>query len=410
MFPLFIIDLGSYKTCCLLVEPNETTPQIMTVLGYAHLQSQGISEGGIIHLDKVKNTVQQCLNHIRNTAPLTFKDNAPMHVMFSVHCPKGSSRILQATVPLHGQPVSQGTLNKLMNIYRQYGAKNEDYLLHAFNLGYKVDDTPILHAPLQAEGENITQNLHAITVAPETIDALMALAEHCGLTPVGFVNSAMAPASICLSPVEKQRGSMVIDLGHETTKIAVYHHNQCLHTDSIPMGGHHISQDIAGLGIALKQAVRIKHHYARLSVTSIDTIENIDIIQNNKARKKISSSHLTGIVRPRVDEIFEMVQNCIERADFDHVESAVLTGGTSRLEGIDTLASQKLNKTIRVSRATNSVQNPPQTMLGNEFSTLYGLAQHAIAQPEDIRNKITHVQRLGPHLGHRTWAWIRDNF
>lgn len=411
MNPTFLFDLGSYKTCCLLVAPDENAPNTLTVLAHDHRQSQGIKRGAISDINAVTATMQNCITTITNKYPQYFNRKSPTPVIFNVHCPNGYSRIFQATAPLHGQPVSTGDVNKLMNICRHHWGDSADYLLHAYNLGYQVDNTPMGQNPHQAMGDNLTLNLHAVTIAPQTYATLNTLAERCGLSLSYGVHGAIAPATACLNPTDLERGAILLDLGGDTTKIAIYHHNQCLHTDSIPLGGNHISQDIAQiLEISPNHATGIKHHYARLAVDSNDNKNTIALTKLDKTQHKISSSHLTDIIRPRVIEMLELVQNRIDTAGFDHIGNVVLTGGTSRLDGLDKMITHALNKDVRTSYATGCITAPPPTMQGNEFSTLYGLAQHLLTPPAEIRNTIVQHRGLGRHLGNKTWNWIRDNW
>src|SRR5207245_6719596 len=152
----------------------------------------------------------------------------------------------------------------------------------------------------------------------------------------------LASAEAVLSPDEKELGVLLIDIGGGTTDAALFREGAIWHTAILPLGGDHITNDIAvGLRTPTGEAEDLKKRYG-CSLTSLvredETIE-VPSVGGRKPRQ-LSRQILSEIVQPRVEEIFTLIAREFGRAGFQDAATAgaVVTGGTSLMEGVPELA------------------------------------------------------------------------
>jgi cell division protein FtsA len=179
----------------------------------------------------------------------------------------------------------------------------------------------------------------------------------CHLDISAAVVSSYASALSCLVEDEMDLGVAVIDMGGGTTKLSVFNEGVLVHTDIIPVGGMHVTSDIArGLGTPILQAERLKTLHGHALLMSMDDNEIIDVPQIGEDQYSqsgpISKSILVSIIQPRLEETFELIKSRLAASGFDKIvgRHIVLTGGASLLPGMRELASLVFNKQVRVGR------------------------------------------------------------
>ena len=407
--PTVVIDLGSYKISCFIINTDDNGETV--ILGHAQRQSQGITKGIISNMDLVADAVQDCINTATSTAKVPLKNRGTLPAIFNIHCDGAHSEISREDIPLHGQPVGTGSISGLYNKFRQHYSDPNAFLLHAYNLGYQIDGGAILQKVLQSHGNVLSLNVHMVNIKKSTHTNFITLAGRCHLTLVRTISSAIAPAPSCLNDKEYQHGVILVDLGHETTKFSIFHHGHCIHTDFINLGGKNITKDIAQIfNISENHAQGIKHHHGRLISSLNDHKETFTITQNNGETKVVSVSYLTNVIRPRVDEILDFIQHRIEQSEFDHIGNIVFTGGSARLHGLEVLTQKKLHKSARIAMNIDPLSPNNFSMVGLEFSSLYGLIRHLKFPTDEVRDRIMRHRTMGQSALGKTWLWIRDNF
>ena len=407
--PTVVIDLGSYKISCFIINTDDNGDTV--ILGHAQRQSQGIKKGVIHNMDMATQAVIDCINDAQRTVKVALKNRGNLPAVFNIHCDGAHSEICNEYMPLHGQPVGTGTISSLYHKFRRHYSDPNAFLLHAYSLGYQIDDGVIQKNVLQSHGDRLSLNVHMVNIKKSTHSNLITLAQRCDLTLVRTISSAIAPAPSCLHDKEFKHGVILIDLGHETTKFSIFHHDRCIHTDFINLGGNSITKDIATIfNISKNHAQGIKHHHGRLIASLNDHKEKFVITQNSGETQKVSVSYLTNVIRPRMDEILEIIQHRIEESQFDHIGHIVFTGGGARLHGLELLAQQKLHKSTRIAMHIDTLAPDNFAMVGLEFSSLYGLTHHLNNPADEVRDRIMRHRSIGQSVFSKTWLWIRDNF
>ena len=176
-----------------------------------------------------------------------------------------------------------------------------------------------------------------------------------------------------------------LDMGGGTTSLAVFVSGQLVHTEIIPVGGLHVTNDIArGLSTPISYAERMKTLYGSAIPSPADDREMLRVPlvgeDEDGASNQVPRSMLIQIVQPRLEETLELVRSHLEKSGFDKMAGrrVVLTGGASQMQGVRDLAGLVLDKQVRLGRPVG-LHGLPEAAGGPAFSTCAGLIRYALA-------------------------------
>ena len=184
-----------------------------------------------------------------------------------------------------------------------------------------------------------------------------------------------------------------------------------VHSDSIPIGGWHVTSDIArGLTTSMRDAERLKTLFGSVLPGESDSQDMIDVPplgERDASRPNhMPREALAEVVRPRLEETFELIRDRLAEVGFGDSRSmrVVLTGGASQLNGLRELASSKLGREVRLG-GPPMIHGLAPSMRGPAFSTCVGLLIFA------AREGLSHSPGQGQNGRlNRIGYWIRDNF
>jgi cell division protein FtsA len=260
--------------------------------------------------------------------------------------------------------------------------------------------------------------MHTVTADIASPRNLMLAVESCHLSVEAMAASPYVAGLSVLADDEADLGAAVVDMGAGTTTLAVFSGGNFIHADGFALGGHHVTMDLArGLKTRVADAERIKAFYGTVLPGGTDEREMITVpVVGDDPREPaqpVSRSRLVGIIRPRVEEILEMVRDRLAASPFsaDPRGTVVLTGGASQLAGLTELAAHILNRTVRVGRPLGmSGLNDPAK--GPAFAVATGLLVYPQAahlehyEPRRTRHTMTGTGGYIAKVG----QWLRESF
>jgi cell division protein FtsA len=419
-----VLDIGSSKIACLVLRfdgsstlSDEGTIGSLAgqsgfrVIGAATTRSRGVKFGEICAMAETERAIRTALQAAQKMANIRVD-----HVIACFSGAEPRSYGLDAQVPMGGEEVTEDDIARVMAHcdVPDYGAERE--VLHAQPVNFALDHRSGLADPRGQMGQDLSVDMHMLTVDAGAIQHLAHCIKRCDLELAGVASSPYVSGISSLVEDEQELGAACIDLGGGTTGISIFIKKHMIFADTVRMGGDHITQDISlGLQVPAPTAERIKTFYGGVQATGMDDREMIEIGGDTgdyeHDRRTASRAELIGIMRPRVEEILEEVRKSLDAAGFDHLTSQkiVLTGGGSQIPGLDGLASKILGQQVRLGRPLR-VNGLPQAATGPGFASAVGLALFAAHPQDEWWDFDIPAERYPARSLRRAVKWFRDNW
>jgi cell division protein FtsA len=302
-------------------------------------------------------------------------------------------------VGITGQTIGQDDVERAMEAARAVAIPHNREIIHVIQRGFTVDEQDGIRMPVGMHGYRLEVETHIITAAASTVENLRQCVAASGIEVSQFVLNPLASAEVVLTETERQMGVVVVDMGGGTTDMAICIDGDVWHTAVLAVGGNHVTSDIAhGLRLPISQAeeIKIQHGHAIKSEVGSEEYFNIRPF-GEEDPAQINRKELSHIIEARVEEIFGMVMQEIKRSGYDGLLPAgmVLTGGSSQLPGIRTLASRVMGLPVRIAQPENLV-GMIDKLNSPAYSTAVGLIKWAVLM-NDVSPAGTGSRRRAEH-------------
>ncbi len=413
------LDIGSTKVCCLIAKvvnsrsPAGTGGAGLQVLGMGHQVAHGIRAGSVVDMDAAERSIRAAVDAAERMADITI-DSVFVNVSGGrPYCHRNSGE-----VRLAGRAVNSQDVSRALNTARSGIDVGNRTVVHAVPVSYTLDRNVGVTEPEGMFGDLLGVDLNITTVEPGPMRNLALCIERCHLGVNAFVLAPHASGLSSLVRDETDLGVTCIDLGGGTTSVAVFFENRLVFGDVIPVGGHHITTDIArGLSTPVAHAERIKALYGSGLPSATDDRELIAVPlvgeRGTDTVNKIPKSMLTGIIQPRIEETLELVRDRIKASGFEHLAGrrVVLTGGASLMTGMQALATTILDRQVRMG-GPKAVPGLPEAALAPAFATATGLLEYAVDPEVQISAMPGQTQMVANDGGYfaRIGQWIKESF
>lgn len=401
------LDIGTTKICCLIAKSGEFGPQIV---GAGHHVSAGMRSGAIVDMDALEHAIRSAVEAAEQLAGDNIRE-----VIVNLSSASVRSRLIAYEVSTAGHRIDQTDVRRLLDPDAVPGEEDGRERLAVMPVGYSIDGTRGVRDPIGMYGDRLAVNLHVISASSAVIRNIETVVERCHLNVAKVVVGPQASALSCLVGDETKLGVTMIDIGGGATDVAVFFDGELVHTNVIPVGGSHITNDIArGLSTPLIQAERIKTLFGNAMPSSSDdrAVIEVPLIGEEGASEaqQVPRSMLVGIIRPRVQEMMELVRDRLAEAGFDQVSGprVVLTGGAAQLPGIADVAADIVDRHVRVGKPRN-VQGLAESLSGPAFSTVVGLINYATSRPPEVAAEMVKPEATRGGFG-RIGQWLKENF
>lgn len=373
------LDIGTAKTVCLIARFDGQGQ--MRVLGSATQASQGMRNAAIIDIAAVGHcagmVVQAAENQARQKVDSVFVNLSAGQIQ--------SDRV-QASVPLTDRAIGTAEVTEALSIARGRAPLDGRGLLHFVPLGYSVDGAKGISDPRGLFGSLLELETLTISAPEGVLRTLRTAVGRAHLEVDEVVAAGYAAGLSVLHQDERDLGVTVIDMGAGSTSIAVFSEGAPVYSVSIPLGGSHITSDIArGLSTPLSYAERLKTLHGSCLPSADDDRDMIELQPIGESEEgetmQAPRSLLVRIIRARMEEIFEMVRQGIGSSDVRRLAggAVVLTGGAAQLHGVADLATQVLDKRPRIGRP-GGIAGLGDLAEQPEFATAVGMLLYAQRQ------------------------------
>ena len=311
------LDIGTSKIVCMIARLQPQAPQDVLrrrshgvrVLGFAHTAASGMKGGSVVDLQEAEAMVRTAIDIAETSAHLQLES-----VVVSLSGGRLGSERFIANVDLSGGAVSDGDIARVLAAASRHSVRDGRAVLHSLPIGYSLDAASGIREPRGMLGHKFGVDMHMVTADVATVRNLMLTVERSHLDVEAMVSAPYMAGLSVLADDEADLGAAVIDLGAGTTTCAVFSAGRFVHADGFALGGHHVTMDMArGLNTRIADAERIKAIYGSVLMGGSDERDMITVPPFGDDEREppqfVSRAALTRIIKPRVEEILEMVRD-----------------------------------------------------------------------------------------------------
>lgn len=389
--PFGVLDIGSTKVACLIGRTDSDGE--LRALGSGLTRARGVRGGGITDLDEAERSIRAAVAMAEEMADYRLRS-----VTVNLSCGQPESRLFNVQWPVGGRQVSDADVRRVITEGRARAVTEGRETIHSLPINFAVDETSGVADPRGHHCEILSARLHVVDATSMALRNLGAAVSRCDLEISEVVATPFAAGLSCLVEDERELGATVIDMGGGATSLAVFFEGQLLHTAQVPVGGQHVTRDIAGvLSTPIENAERLKTLYGNVHACQEDEREILAVQligEEDHQFAKIPRSMVIGIIKPRLEETLEMVRDRLDGAGLGRAAGGrvVLTGGASQLVGARDLAHRILDRPVRLGRPAG-IRGLAESASGPAFATATGLLAWAAGEGRTLRDVELHPDR-----------------
>jgi cell division protein FtsA len=382
---IFGLDIGTTKVCALVGEVRGNQLQI---IGMGVQPARGMRKGMVIDVAEASVALAKAVEEAEQTSG--YELSQALVSMAGEHISSLNNQGIVA-IGHKGDGVNAEDIGRALDMAQAIPIPHDRQIVHLIPRSYKVDEQDNVRSPLGMHGYRLEVETHIVTGASTALLNLTRCTKNVGIDSEAFILNALASADAVLEPTEREMGVIIADIGGGTTDIALYTGGNVWHTAVIPVGGYHITNDVAiGLRAPYDVAEMVKIRYGDCRPDQIDPAILFTVEPFGGEKIQVSRQDLAHVIEARVEEIFNLVLQEVERSGYDGLLPAgiVLTGGTAQLRGIADVAERVLKVPARVAAPKNLV-GLVDTLRSPAFATSVGLLRwgmngHQIYQPRPV--------------------------
>lgn len=413
-----VLDIGASKITCFIAKIDESGRDHIEVVGVGHQSSRGMSSGGIVDLEAVESAIRLAIDQAERMAGSSISA-----VTVNVASSGMRAQRVQGVINMGGREVTDRDVKRCTKTALAAFAVPEQAIIHAFPQRYRVDSNADVRDPRGMFAHQLAVEICVVSSPMGPIRNIALAVDRCRLELRSIVATPYAAGLSALVADERNLGATIIDMGAGSTSFATFNEGVLEHLGVVPLGGNHVTNDIArGLTTPTASAERIKTLFGTCLDGPDDDREMIDCpgmcddprLQTDQAPRAL----LTGIIRPRVEEILELVRDQLDQVKPQNSwgRRIVLVGGASQLDGVGQLANRVFAETVRIGHPMG-VSGLADAVAGAGFAAPAGSLRHVLrANREVIHGASQLVEKSSGHNGyakdnsvHRLWYWLRDN-
>lgn len=373
------LDVGTTKVCTIV--GVQQSPSDLEIIGIGTHPSHGLKKGSVVNIDKTIKSIQNSVEEAKLMAGVNIS-SATIGVAGSHIYSFNSSGV----VAIKEGEITQHDVDRVLEAAKAVVIPSDREILHVIPQEFKVDNTGGIKNPIGMCGIRLEVHVHVVTGSISLIQNLVKCVEQTGIAAENITLQPIASSRSVLSPEEKDMGVILVDIGGGTTDMAIWKDGSLIHSQIIPVGGNHFTNDLAvALKVPHAEAERIKINHGSVLAETLNQNSHITVqgISGTKARE-VQLSYVAKVLGARAEELFSLIRDQIQDKDLGNeiTGGIVLTGGGALIKGLPELGEYIIEKPTKIGYPapfggmTNIMQNP-------KYSTVLGLLLESCS-----RNKI----------------------
>ncbi len=355
------LDIGTSKVVAIVAEVSADSK--MDIIGIGSHPSRGLKKGVVVNIESTVQSIQRAIEEAELMA------GCQIH---SVYAGIAGSHIRSLNshgiVAIRDSEVGQSDVERVIDAARAVAIPADQKILHILPQEFIIDKQEGIREPVGMSGVRLEAKVHMVTGAVSAAQNIVKCVRRCGLEVDDIILEQLASSNSVLTDDEKELGVCLVDIGGGTTDIAVFTDGAIRHTAVIPIAGDQVTNDIA---VALRtptqyaEEIKIKYACALRQLASPDETIEVPSVGDRPPRR-LARQTLAEVVEPRYEELLTLIQAELRRSGYEDLIAAglVLTGGSSKMEGVVELAEEVFHMPVRlglpqhVSGLVDVVRNP----------------------------------------------------
>src|ERR1700758_653061 len=415
------LDVGTSKIACMIArlkrcptsDAFRRRSHAAELIGYSQIQSRGVKAGAVVDLNECEQAVRQAVSLAERMAKVRVES-----VLVSVSGGRLQGQRIEATTDIRGGAVTAADVARVTSTGMHHATAIGRTVLHALPVSYSLDGVKGVRDPRGMLARQFGVDMNVVTTDATVAKNLMLVVERCHLKVEAMAASPYVAGLSVLTDDEADLGAAVVEMGAGTTTIATYSAGRFVHASGFAVGGQHVTMDLArGLSACIADAERIKTLYGTVLTGGSDARELMSVPAAGDNERDVpqivSRATIANIIKHRVEEIFEMVRDRLKDSPFGAEPKArvVLSGGASQLTGVPELATQILNRSVRIGRPLGFGRLPTEAKTASFAAPTGLLVYPQYAHLEHVEPRHTRQLKTGTdgYFG-KVGRWLREGF
>lgn len=399
------LDIGTSKVVAIVGEIDAGGE--LEVVGIGSHPARGLKKGVVVNIESTVQSIQRAADAAGEMA------GCRIHSVFTgISGSHIRSLNSHGMTPIKTGEVTAADVTRVLESARAVAIPADQRILHVLPQEFIIDQQEGVREPIGMSGVRLEAKVHLVTGAVNAAHNIVKCVERCGFQADDVLLQPLASSEAVLSDDERELGVCLIDIGGGTTDLAVFTNGSIVHSAVIPLGGDQVTNDIAvALRTPTQQAEQIKLGHACCLGQLVGADETIEVpSMGDRAPQRLSRQNLAEVVRNRYEELFELVQDRLQRGGYESLLGAgvVLTGGSARMPGAVELAEEVFHMPVRLGLPRHV--SGPEEVIGNPaYATAVGLLLFGHRQQE-MKLNLAAQESSGRGLLERMRRWFQGNF
>lgn len=404
------LDIGTTKVCALIAEVTENGETLITGIGVS--PSRGMKKGVVVDIEATTHAIEEAVAKASRQAAREV-ESVYVGVTGEHIASLNSSGRIAITHP--DREITPGDVERVLEASRVIVLPPDRQIVHAIPRAYSVDGQNGIRQPVGMSGTRLEVQTHIVHGAVTFLQNVEKCVTKAGLDVSEAVLEPIATAESVLLPAEKELGVCLVDIGGGTSDLAVFVNGEIYYSAVIPIGGNHVTNDVAfGLTVSPEEAERLKTESGSALTDLVPEEDAIVVHQvGREDSRKLLRRALVRIIEPRMQELFQLVKEELEKADCLGVipTGLVISGGGSQLKGCIEVATQVMGCPVRIGKPYG-IGGLGETLSHPMYATAVGLVQFGVRQERAAHLKHRNNGGSGRSLGglRRLIAYIKNLF
>lgn len=400
------LDIGTSKVLAIVGEIGADGQ--VEIIGVGHHPSRGLKKGVVVNIESTVQSIQRAIEEAELMAGCQI--NSVYAGIAGSHINSFNSH---GIVAIKDKEVGNSDIERVIEAARALAIPADQKVLHILPQEFIIDKQEGIREPIGMCGVRLEAKVHIITGAVSAAQNIIKCVRRCGLEVDDIILEQLASSIAVLTDDERELGVCLVDIGGGTTDICVFTDGAIRHTAVIPIAGDQVTNDIAvALRTPMQYAEEIKKQYGCALTQLAQHDETVEVPSvGDRAPRTLARQTLAEVIEPRIEELYTLVAAELRRSGFEDLvgSGVVLTGGSSKLQGMVELAEEVFHMPVRlgvpqdIGGLTGVVENP---MYATGVGLVHFGAQHREGS-EYIRsgsgNNIAGIWQ-------RMKSWFQGNF